>query len=191
MLPPVPAIVLGVKGDEDTRDDLTICWTFVLGGDPPRVGVSVARKSAISNESQVAHQFLREHGEFTLNVPDASWVDAFDIIDMCASERADKFQKTGLTRYEADQINAPGVAEAPIILECETSATHSLPPDRTLHVAKVVHTSVQEGVTDENGKLHTESRPFFGMTAGNGEFWTLDENIGRIGMTEDIDDIRY
>ena len=38
MLPPVPAIVLGVQGDEGVRDDLTIVWTFVLNGDPPQIG---------------------------------------------------------------------------------------------------------------------------------------------------------
>ena len=54
MLPPVPAIILGVKGDEITQDDLTCVWTFVLEGKPPQVGISVGKKSAISGHYQVA-----------------------------------------------------------------------------------------------------------------------------------------
>jgi len=45
MLPPMPAIILGVKGDETIRDDLSCVWTFVLDGYPPQVGISVAQKS--------------------------------------------------------------------------------------------------------------------------------------------------
>ena len=32
MIPPVPAIVLGVKGDSVIKDDITIVWTFILEG---------------------------------------------------------------------------------------------------------------------------------------------------------------
>ena len=35
------------------------------------------------------------------------------------------------------------------------------------------------------------SRPFFGMTAGNGEFWTWKQKVGHIGMSVGRDDIRY
>ena len=112
MIPPVPAIVLGVKGDEETRDDLTIVWTFVLEGTPPYVGISVPLKSAISGDDYVGLDMLRKHGEFTLNVPDTSWIREFDRIDMTASERGDKFAANGLTRLPSKTIEAPGIAEA-------------------------------------------------------------------------------
>jgi flavin reductase (DIM6/NTAB) family NADH-FMN oxidoreductase RutF len=191
MLPPVPAIVLGVKGDERTRDDLTIVWTFVLNGKPPQVGVSVAEKSAISGEGQVALDLLRKHREFTLNVPDATWVEAFDVIDMCASERDDKFARAGLTRLESKTIDAPGIAEAPIVLECRVMDAHPLPPTRTLFTAEVLRTTVRPGVADEAGRLIPDSAPFFGMVSGCGEFWTLGRKVGRIGQTKGRDDIRY
>jgi len=191
MLPPVPAIVLGVKGDDETPDDLTIVWTFVLNGKPPRVGVSVAEASAISGHSQVALDFIKSSGEFTLNVPDASWVEAFDIIDMCASERDDKFARAGLTRLPSKLIEAPGIAEAPIVLECRAVSSHPLPPDRTVFFAEVLRTTVQPGVADEAGRLIPDSREFFGMVAGCGEFWTLGRSIGHIGQTKNRDDIRY
>ncbi|MHC5038815.1 MAG: flavin reductase family protein [Planctomycetota bacterium] len=191
MLPPVPAVVLGVKGDGETADDLTVVWTFVLNGKPPQIGVSVSRTSAISGKGQVALGFLESHGDFTLNVLDAEWVKAFDTIDMCASDRADKFEKAGLTRFPSKTVSAPGIAEAAIILECRVFASHPLPPARTIFAAEVARTTVAPGVTDASGRLLPDSRPLFGMAAGCGEFWTLGKKVGYIGMTRGPSRIRY
>ncbi len=191
MIPPTPAIVLGVKGDESVRDDLTIVWSFVLDGVPPQVGVSVGLKSAISGELQVSLEFLKQHGEFTLNVPDTSWLDAFDKIDMCASLKADKFEKVGIHRLPSKLIEAPGIAEAAIVLECRVISTHDLPPNRTVFFADVLRTTVQPGVTDDAGKLIPGSRDFFGMMAGCGEFWTMNKPVGHIGQSKGIEHIRY
>lgn len=191
MLPPVPAVVLGVAGDEDVKDDLTVVWTFVLNGKPPQVGVSVAQDSAISGHEQVALDLLRRHGEFTLNVPETSWVEAFDVIDMCASERDDKFARAGLTRLPSKMISAPGIAQAPIVLECRVTDSHHLPPSRTVFFAEVLRATVLPGVADEAGRLIPDSREFFGMVAGCGEFWTLGRRAGRIGQTKGRNDIRY
>ena len=45
----------------------------------------------------MALELLKKHGEFTLNVPDESWLKEFDDIDMTASTRADKFSDNNLT----------------------------------------------------------------------------------------------
>jgi flavin reductase (DIM6/NTAB) family NADH-FMN oxidoreductase RutF len=191
MLPPVPAIVLGVEGDETVADDLTVVWTFVLNGKPPQIGISVGDSSAITGHSHAAIDLVKKHREFTLNVPDASWLEAFDGIDMTASTRADKFAANGLTRLPSSLVGAPGIAEAAIVLECRVLQEHRLPPTRTVFFAEVLRTSTHPGVTDPDGKLDSTARAFFGMTAGNGEFWTFGDRVGRIGMTVGREDIRY
>ena len=191
MIPPVPAIVLGVKGDAEIEDDLTIVWTFVLEGDPPHVGISVPGASTISGKAYVALELLKKHGEFTLNVPDTSWIKEFDQIDMTASKRADKFAANGLTRLPSKTIQAPGIAEAAIVLECRVLQFHVLPPKRTVFFAEVLRASVHPGVTDSDGRLNSTSREFFGMTSGNGEFWSFGKNVGNIGYTINRKDIRY
>jgi flavin reductase (DIM6/NTAB) family NADH-FMN oxidoreductase RutF len=191
MLPPVPAIVLGVEGDDSVPDDLTIVWTFVLNGSPSQIGISVGDHSAITSSHHVAIDLIKKHREFTLNVPDASWIEQFDKIDMTASTRADKFAATGLTRLPSKSIGAPGIAEAAIVLECRVLQEHRLPPNRTVFFAEVVRVTVHPGVTDETGRLDSTAREFFGMTSGNGEFWSFGKKVGRIGMTIGRTDIRY
>ncbi len=163
MLPPVPAILLTVNGKPGEPDEISVLWTFVVNGDPPQVGVS-------AGDEHRAGPLIALHREFVLGVPTASLVRAFDTVDMSSSKLADKFVLSGLTRGTATAVNAPTVEEAPIQLECRLSHTLRVPPARTVYIADVVATTVHEGICDEDGRLIVSSAPFFGMTAGSGEF---------------------
>jgi len=184
MLPPVPAILLTVAGKPGEPDEISVLWTFVVNGDPPQIGVS-------AGDEHRAGPLIALHREFVLNVPVASLVHPFDRIDMNSSKVADKFALSGLTRGAATIVKAPTVEEAPIQLECRVSHTLRVPPSRTVYLADVVATTVHEGICDANGRLIVSSAAFFGMTAGSGEFYTLDRNVGHIGQTVGRSDIRY
>jgi flavin reductase (DIM6/NTAB) family NADH-FMN oxidoreductase RutF len=184
MLPPVPAILLTVNGKPGEPDEISVLWTFVVNGDPPQVGVS-------AGDEHRAGALLALHREFVLNVPVAPLVRSFDLVDMSSSRVADKFALAGLTRGAATVVNAPAIEEAPIQLECRVSHVLRVPPARTVYLADVVATTVHEGICDGDGRLIVASAPFFGMTAGSGEFYTLDRKVGHIGQTAGRSDIRY
>jgi flavin reductase (DIM6/NTAB) family NADH-FMN oxidoreductase RutF len=184
MLPPVPAILLTVHGKAGEPDEISVLWTFVVNGDPPQVGVS-------AGDEHRAGPLIALHREFVLNVPVASLVHPFDRVDMNSGTVADKFALSGLTRGAATMVKAPTVEEAPIQLECRLTHTLRVPPKRTVYLADVVVTTVHEGVCDADGRLIVSSAAFFGMTAGSGEFYTLERNVGHIGQTVGRSDIRY
>ena len=48
-----------------------------------------------------------------------------------------------------------------------------------------------EGAVDADGRLIVRNVPFFGMTAGSGEHYTMGERVGNIGMTVGRTDIKY
>jgi flavin reductase (DIM6/NTAB) family NADH-FMN oxidoreductase RutF len=184
MLPPVPAVLLTVNGMPGDPDEISVVWSFVLNGDPAQIGISVG-------DEHVAGRLISRHGEFVLNVPVAGMIEPFDRIDMNSSRVADKYELAGLTRGAARAVNAPTVEESPLHLECVVTNTVPLPPSRTVFFADVVATTVLSGVVDENERLIVPNVPFFGMTAGSGEFYTMGEAIGHIGHTVGRDDIRY
>lgn len=184
MIPPVPAILLTVNGRHGDPDEISVLWAFVVNGDPPQVGVS-------AGSEHVARRLLEVNGEFVLNVPTASLIEAFDTVDMNSSRVADKFELSGLTRGRARVVDAPTVEEAPIHCECRTIDSLEVPPMRKLFIAEVVATTVLEGTVDEAGRLLVPNVPFFGMTAGSGEHYTMGERIGNIGMTVGRTDIKY
>jgi flavin reductase (DIM6/NTAB) family NADH-FMN oxidoreductase RutF len=184
MIPPTPAILLSINGLEGEPDEISVLWTFVLNGYPAKIGVS----------AELTHRALGlidKHGEFVLNVPTEGMVEPFDKIDMNSSKVGDKFVLSGLTRGNAQTINAPTIEESPIHLECRVFNRIPLPPGRVVFFADVLATSVANGVCDVHGRLVVPNVPFFGMTAGSGEFYTMGQRIGQIGACVGRTDIRY
>ncbi len=185
MIPPVPAVLTSVKGAEGGPDEISVLWTFVVSGKPPQIGVSA------SKTEHVVGRLLTLHREFVLNVVTAEHIRAFDVVDMNSSKEVDKFALSGFTKGQAQHIDAPTVEEAGIQLECKMAHIADISSDRSLFIADVVATSVQEGVCDPDGRLIVDSLPIFGMTAGSGEFYTMGQHVGHIGMTVGRTDIRY
>lgn len=184
MLPPVPAVWVTTNGREGDPDEISVLWSFVINGDPPQVGVAAGTEHVVG-------ELIALHGEFVLNVPTADLVEQFDAVDMSSSRVADKFALAGLTRGTAAVVHAPTIEEAPIHLECRVLDSVVVPPMRTLYVAEVVATTALEGAVDDDGRLIVDNVPFFGMTAGSGEHWTMGREVGHIGMTVGRDDILY
>jgi flavin reductase (DIM6/NTAB) family NADH-FMN oxidoreductase RutF len=184
MLPPSPAILTSVRGKPGDPDELAVLWTFVVNGDPAQVGVA-------AGDEHIAGGLIALHREFVLNVPTASMIHGFDVVDFSSSRVGDKFARSGFTRGEATRVQAPAVQEAPIQLECRVSHTLRVPPMRTIFIADVVATTVHAGICDEDGRLRPEAAAFFGMAAGCGEFFTLGQKVGHIGQSVGRRDIRY
>lgn len=185
MLPPAQAVITSVRGKAPgDPDELSVLWTFVVNGDPAQVGVS-------AGDEHIAGALIAQHREFVLNVPTASMIHGFDVIDFSSSRPGDKYAKSGFTRGEATIVKAPTVNEAPIQLECRLLHTLRVPPMRTVHIAEVVATTVLEGICDADGRLQPEAAAFFGMAAGCGEFFTLGQKVGHIGQSVGRRDIRY
>ncbi len=184
MIPPVPAILLTVKGDETVPDEITVVWTFVLNSHPPQIGISV-------HDDHVALGLIKKHGEFVLNVPTAAMANSFDRVDMNSKKVLDKFELSGLTRGKATKVAAPTIEESPIQVECKVFNTIVMPPVRTLFLAEVLATSVHESACTDDGQLIVANVPFFGMTVGSGEFYTMGKQVGHIGQSVGRDDIKY
>ena len=184
MIPPVPAILLTVNGRSGDPKEISVVWTFVLEGKPPKVGISVA-------DYHIAGDLIKMHKEFVLNVPTADMVTAFDTVDMNSSKVGDKYTLSKLTEGKAVVVDAPTISEAPIQVECRIFNTIAAPPHRTVFFADVVATTVLEGVCDKSGRLIVPNVSFFGMTAGSGEFYTMGKPVGHIGKTVGRNDIKY
>ena len=184
MIPPVPAILLTINGAEDEPDEISVLWTFVVSGDPPQIGVS-------AGEEHRVRALLEMHEEFVLNLPTVAMVEAFDTVDMNSSRTDDKFALSGLTRGRAIEVDAPTIEESPVHCECRIINSLDLPPVRKLFIAEIIATTVSEGAVDSSGRLDVSRVPFFGMTAGSGQLFTMGEEVGHIGMTVGRTDIKY
>jgi len=111
---PTPVWLVGTYDQDGKANIMTAAWAAICCSSPPSVAVSL-RKATYSYGNIVARQ------AFTINVPSEKQVKEADYAGMASGKREDKFAKTGFTPVKSDLVDAPYVAECPLILECRVS----------------------------------------------------------------------
>ncbi len=106
------SVVLISVGDGERDNLFPVTWNMPVKKDPGTVAL-------LSGKRHFSYPFIEETGEFGINIPDASLVNALYGCGTTSGRNVpDKFGRFGLTRQAAEQIKAPLVAEAVANLEC-------------------------------------------------------------------------
>ena len=172
LLCPLPAVMVSV-GDMEESNIITVAWTGILSSDPARAYISV-------RPSRHSHKFLKEKGEFVINLTTEELARATDYSGIFTGAKVDKFEKCRLTKCESSCVSAPTIAEAPISLECRVfevkeSGTHDI------FLADIVNVSCREELMDEKGKICLERAKL--ITYSHGEYYALGRRIGKFGFS--------
>jgi len=98
----------------DTVNTMTIGWG--------KIGIEWNKPLFIAyvRETRYTKQLLEESGEFTVNIPMGE-ADK-KILGYCGSKSGrdtDKIRDLGLTTVDSDVVQAPGIRELPLTLECK------------------------------------------------------------------------
>jgi len=105
-LPPYPIVLV------TTRDNvITIGQVQYFTFQPLRMGIAVAH-------ARHSHRLIKGEGEFVINVPDASLVEAVQVCGSVSGRDADKFAAAGLTRMKSQAVEAASLAECGAHVEC-------------------------------------------------------------------------
>jgi flavin reductase (DIM6/NTAB) family NADH-FMN oxidoreductase RutF len=124
-------VVLVSVGDGEVDNLFPVSWNMPVRSDPPMVAI-------LSGKDHHSYPIIARTGEFGLNVPDESIVDAvLGCGSTTGAEVRDKLTRFGLTRRAAARIAAPLVEEAVAGLECRVCQVVDL-GDSSLLVAQVV-----------------------------------------------------
>lgn len=109
---PTPCWIVGTYDKSGKPNVMAAAWAGVCCSKPPCVAVSL-RKATYSYDSIVQRK------AFTVSIPSESHVKEADFFGMASGRDVDKFTATGLTPVRSDLVDAPYVAEFPLILECK------------------------------------------------------------------------
>ena len=116
-----------------------------------------------------------------MNVPSAEHVVIADYLGIASGRRADKFAKTKLTPVRSELVDAPYVAEFPVIIECKLR--HILEIGlHTEFVGEVLDIKVDEDKLTPSGHADVEKvAPFVFMDGYRaiGEYLGKPFSIGR------------
>jgi len=106
MFPPFPIVLVTTR-----TNIITINQVVYLTFSPLRIGIGVAH-------ARHTYSLLRDEGEFVVNVPDVSMVEAVKICGSLSGRDHDKFEAAGLSRRKRAEVKAVGIAECSAGIEC-------------------------------------------------------------------------
>lgn len=114
---PAPAWVVGTYGPDGKPNAMTVAWASVHRSSPPCVGLSIGQR-------HYTHENILARRAFTVNVGSDRYVKEIDYFGLVSGRDADKFAVTGLTPMSSETVDAPYVAEFPLVLECQVYGQH-------------------------------------------------------------------
>jgi len=140
---PAPVLVVGTFDKAGKPNVMTAAWGGICCSAPPCITVSL-REATYSHGNIVARK------AFTVSIPSAAQVKEADFFGIASGRNTDKFAATGLTAVAGDLVDAPYVAEFPIVLECKLVHTIELGL-HTQFVGEVLDAKADESVLGEDG----------------------------------------
>ena len=140
---PTPVWVVGTYDQDGKPNAMTAAWASICCSKPPAIGVSL-RKATYSYGNIVQHQ------AFTISVPSEAHVREADYLGMATGKEVNKFAATRLTPVASTLVDAPYVAEFPLVLECRVIHTLEIGL-HTLFIGEILDVKADERVLGEKG----------------------------------------
>ena len=173
MLYPCPAVMVSCKREGERPNIITVAWAGTICSDPAMLSISV-------RPDRYSHDIIKESGEFAVNLVTKKLTPACDFCGVKSGADLDKFKETGLTQEPSVKIEAPGIAESPVIIECRVKDIIPL-GSHDMFLGQVLAVTVDKSLMDEKGRLDIEKA---GMVAySHGQYFALGEYVGKFGYS--------
>lgn len=167
---PTPVFIVGTYDAQGRPNAMAVAWGGICCSKPPCVAISV-RKATYTYGNLVERQ------AFTVSIPSEAHVVAADYFGLASGRDVDKFVAAGLTPVRSDLVDAPYVAEFPLVLECNVVHVHELGL-HTLFAGEIVDVKAEETCLDADGRLSAELVRPFSWAPGNNAYYALGERLG-------------
>lgn len=165
---PAPVWVIGTYDDQGKPNIMTAAWAGICCSKPPCVTVSL-RKATYTYGNIVNRQ------AYTVNIPSISQMQLADYAGIASGRDVDKFERTGLTAVQSSLVDAPYVAEFPVIMECKLVHTADLGL-HTMFVGEVLDIQFDENLLDADNRPIIEK---MGLLAYAGNYFAVGEMVGK------------
>ena len=106
----VPVMLVGTYDAEGRPNIMAAAWGGLSCSQPPCLSVSVRRSSW-------TYRALLERRAFTVSLPSSTQAGVADFAWLVSGRSEDKFTALGLTAVAGEHVDAPYVAECPVVLE--------------------------------------------------------------------------
>ena len=173
LAPPAPVWIIGSYDDAGRANMMTASWAGVCASDPPCVTVSI-------RESRYSYGNIVRRGAFTVNVPAERHAAAAAFFGTVSGRDVDKLAATGLTAVRGDSVDAPVIAEFPLVIECRVVRTVEA-GSHVMFIGEILDVRADREILGKNGRVDPAALGTFTFCAGNPHFWATGRSLGAIG----------
>lgn len=173
MLYPLPAVMISCQRNDEKPNIITVAWAGTICTNPAMVSISV-------RPERYSYDIIKESGEFVINLVTEDLVYATDYCGVRSGRDVDKFKEMKLTPAKSEYIQAPGIEESPVNIECKVVSIQEL-GSHHMFLAEVKGVHIDESYMDEKGKFHLNQTGL--VTYSHGEYFLLGKKLGTFGYS--------
>ena len=180
-LPTAPVWVVGSYDQNGKPNVMTAAWAGICCSKPPCITVSL-RKATYTYGNIMARK------AFTVSIPSEARVKETDYFGLVSGKDVDKFAASGLTPIKSELVDAPYVAEFPLIIECKLLHSYEIGL-HTMFVGEIMDVKADQEVLADDGTLDvqklkpfffdSESRQYFKLGAPLAKAFDVGRNAGK------------
>ena len=132
---PMPVLMIGTYNEDGSADMMNAAWGGVSFDDEITICIDTHHKTWRNIEKRRA---------FTVAFGTADTIEACDYLGLVSGDKVPgKVAKCGFTPVKSAHVDAPVMAELPLVLECELV---SMNPDNCNVVGRIVNCAAEESV---------------------------------------------
>lgn len=173
MLNPVPAVMVSVADKKGNNNIITVAWAGTICTNPPMLSISV-------RPERHSYNIIKETGEFVVNLTTEELAFACDYCGVTSGRDVNKYEKLNLTPLKMQNVNAPGIAESPVNIECKVREIKEL-GSHHMFIADVVGVTVDDKYMDEKNKFNINETGL--VMYSHGEYFGMGEKLGKFGYS--------
>lgn len=173
MLNPVPVVMVSVADKKGNNNIITVAWAGTICTNPPMLSISV-------RPERHSYNIIKETGEFVVNLTTEELAFACDYCGVTSGRDVNKYEKLNLTPLKMQNVNAPGIAESPVNIECKVREIKEL-GSHHMFIADVVGVTVDDKYMDEKNKFNINETGL--VMYSHGEYFAMGEKLGKFGYS--------
>ncbi|HJX55638.1 MAG TPA: flavin reductase family protein [Methanoregula sp.] len=131
---------MGTYDHKGKPNAMVAAWGGICSSDPPSIAISI-------RPSRCTYRNLMEKIAFTISIPSVKYMAEADFFGMVLGDATDKFAISGLTPLRANHVDAPCIAEFPVVLECRV-AKHVKIGAHTQFIGEILDVKIDESMLD-------------------------------------------
>jgi flavin reductase (DIM6/NTAB) family NADH-FMN oxidoreductase RutF len=167
---PSPVWCIGTYDKHGRPNVMAASWAGICCGRPPAVTVSL-RKATYTY-----HSILHSRA-YTVSIPSERWAKEADYFGIASGKDTDKFRETGLTPVRSELVDAPYVAEFPLVLECALLHHHEIGL-HTYFIGEILDVKADEDMLTAKGKVDMAKVQPFLYSAPQGTYFGMGPKLG-------------